>query len=403
LEKLGALRLAWLSQLDPSLPQRDELMGLEDEIVLTARRPVMEAAFAATAEEQPGVVVRRGVGMAESLVGRGSQPGVPHVVGVRTEAGEQLACDLVVDATGRHTAIAERIEAVGGRRPIETHFENTTIYYSRHYRSRTGTLPAYRGGPLFQAGESIGLFLLIGDNATWCLALWGMAEDKVLRRLRRSDVFDAVVRAFPERAQWLETGLPLGDVVPFRCDADLTRSFLVDGQPVVTGLVAIGDAHAFTEPRLGRGTLLGVMQAVALRDALRAHADERPEAIAVACEEAFEERVGPWLQATNAAGRSFAAEARAYAAAGSGGGGGDAVDFGPARRGVELGQAFERAARVDAEVAQWLYQLAGCALHPRELFGRPGVVDRIMQRGAEVPRGPVEPTRRQLLELLTVG
>ena len=65
---------------------------------LTGRRPVVEAAVGRVAARTPGVDVRRGVAVKGLLAGGDLVDGVPHVVGVVTDDGDELRADLVVDA-----------------------------------------------------------------------------------------------------------------------------------------------------------------------------------------------------------------------------------------------------------------------------------------------------------------
>ena len=55
---------------------------------VTARRPVAEAAIAGVAAATDNLEVRRGVGVVGLLTGEATAAGVPHVVGVRTDGGE---------------------------------------------------------------------------------------------------------------------------------------------------------------------------------------------------------------------------------------------------------------------------------------------------------------------------
>ena len=86
-----------------------------------------------------------------------------------------------------------------------------------------------------------------------------------MRALRRVDVFDRVVRSYPLAAHWVD-GEPLTDVDVFARIEDRHRQYWVDDQPVVTGLVAVGDAWACTNPSLGRGATIGLRQHVAHRN-----------------------------------------------------------------------------------------------------------------------------------------
>jgi 2-polyprenyl-6-methoxyphenol hydroxylase-like FAD-dependent oxidoreductase len=393
LERLGAYRWNFLDQLEPSLPDRVEVMQREPVISLTARRPTMEAAFARAAEETPRLTVRRGVALRSYAVGAPDGDGIPHVCGVVLESGELLDADLVIDATGRNSRIKERLVEIGARSPVDSQLDNSTIYYTRYYRSPSGELPEYSGGAGFIGGQSIGLFWIPADNATWCLSVWGMADDAALRPLRQEQIFNAVAGRFPDRQVWLE-GEPISDIVPLVSAGDMTRSFVIDETPVATGVVAVGDAHAFTEPRLGRGTTFGVMDAVTLRDTVRAHLGQGPTGFALAYHEAYGRELGPWLRAANSAGRNFTKETRAYIT-------GDGPEFDAANRGMVLNRALVNASRVDSEVGRWLLDLAGGLAHPADLFGRAGVVDRILELGDhETEAAAAGPTRNELLGLL---
>ena len=77
------------------------------------------------------------------------------------------------------------------------------------------------------------------------------------------------MQALPLAAHWLD-GEPLEDeVVVMAKIEDRHRSFTVDGMPVATGVVAVADSWACTNPSLGRGATLGMLHALALRDTVR--------------------------------------------------------------------------------------------------------------------------------------
>ncbi len=72
-----------------------------------------------------------------------------------------------------------------------------------------------------------------------------------------------------------------------------------DGAPCATGIVAIADAWAATNPSVGRGASIGVMHAVALRDVLRsAPPGGDPVALALAFDAATGETVAPYARDT---------------------------------------------------------------------------------------------------------
>ena len=85
-------------------------------------------------------------------------------------------------------------------------------------------------------------------------------------------MWERVVRSYPLVAHWAD-GEPLDDDIAVMAKIeDRHRAFVVDGEPVVTGVAALGDAWACTNPSLGRGATIGLLHARALRDAIRTHA-----------------------------------------------------------------------------------------------------------------------------------
>ena len=109
-------------------------------------------------------------------------------------------------------------------------------------------------------------------------------------------MFERVWRAFPDHAQWLD-GEPISDMATMSGAVDRSRHFVVDGTPVVTGMLTIADAAACTNPSVGRGMSLGLLHTVAIRDVVREHLDD-PVALALAFHAATVEQLDPWHQAT---------------------------------------------------------------------------------------------------------
>ena len=111
--------------------------------MLTGRRPLVESALAEAAASHPGHQQSAGVWRpAPSSTGKATRAGVLHVRGVRTENGEELTADLVVDLTGRRSQLPRWLVEAGGRPPREVCEDSGFMYYARHYRSPDGTMPA---------------------------------------------------------------------------------------------------------------------------------------------------------------------------------------------------------------------------------------------------------------------
>ena len=235
---------------------------------LTARRPVLEAVFAAQAETAKGVEVRRGTAVTGLLTGASAIPGVPHVAGVRTKAGEAIPAELVVDMSGRRSALPDWLAAIGARRPPQELEDCGCVYYGRHFESADGSVPPLLGPPQIHWGTITSL-TLPADNGTWSVGLVTSSKDTALRPLREIDRWQTVVRGLPLVAHWLD-GSPIDEGVRVIARLeDRYRGFVVDGMPVATGVVAVADSWACSNPANGRGASIGMLHALTLRDRLR--------------------------------------------------------------------------------------------------------------------------------------
>ena len=92
---------------------------------------------------------------------------------------------------------------------------------------------------------------------------------------------------------------------------DRYRSYVVDGDPVVTGVVAVGDSWSCTNPSLGRGTSIGILHAKALRDVLREIDTADHEQLVRRFDELTRNEIEPWYRRTLAFDRHRLAEIEA--------------------------------------------------------------------------------------------
>ena len=120
---------------------------------------------------------------------------------------------------------------------------------------------------------------------------------------------DEHIRACPLHAHWLD-GTPITEILSMSGVVDRYRSFLVDDAPVATGLLAVGDAWASTNPSAGRGLTVGMLQAVRLRDALRDVTDD-PRTLVRHYHEMTEAEITPWYRSQMAMDRARFAEMEA--------------------------------------------------------------------------------------------
>ncbi len=356
---------------------------------VTGRRTTIEWVLATAAADESGVDVRRGAAIAGLLTGPAVTDGVPHVTGVRLTEGEEIAADLVVDATGRRSPTTDWIAEIGGRAPEEEAEDFGFTYTGRFFRSADGSVPELPGAVLTPAG-SISLLCIPADNGTWSTTVYSASSDAPLRRLRDAETFERVVRECAGFEPWLD-GEPISDMVSMSGIVDRTRHFVVDGAPVVTGMISIADAHACTNPSIGRGMSLGLLHTAVMRGAVRAHLDD-PVALALAFDEATRAEVDPWHDATRAIDRGRIAEIRAVI---------DGTEPPPDPTGG-IAPALFTAATVDEKAARWALEIIGCWTLPLEVFSREGAVDHVLSVAKKVPPLPqVGPSRERLLELVS--
>src|SRR3954451_4792845 len=139
---------------------------------------------------------------------------------------------------------------------------------------------------------TISYITLPADNNVWAITVWCASGDQPLKALRSLNTFKKVVALSPMQAPWLE-GEAITDVLPMSGTVDRYRRFLVNGKPVVTGMVAVADAWACTNPSAGRGISLGLAHAVGLRDSIREAGDDAVR-LALALHELTEAELTPW-------------------------------------------------------------------------------------------------------------
>lgn len=382
----GCIWVDPLSSLPPQLTDTSPRPDDDRFRFITGRRPVLEAVVARAADEHPdehpGVTVRRGVGVRGLLAEPATAQRAPHVDGVTLDGGEELRADLVVDAMGRRTKLGNWLEALDGPAPYLESEDSGFVYYSRYF---TGPdLPVVKGPPVAALG-SISVLTLPGDNSTWSVTVWAPSADTALRGLRDAERFTNVLRSCPLQAHWL-AGEPITDVVVMAGVLDRYRRFVVDGRPVVTGVVAVGDAWACTNPSAGRGLSVGLLHAQRLRDVVREGLGD-PEALVRRFDASTQRDVAPFYWNQIAADRARITEMDALRA------GSTPPPGDPVLRAIGVAMMH------DADVFRGMAETTMCLALPGEVFARPGFMDKVAPFSDVIPTALPAPTRRQLLGL----
>ena len=135
-------------------------------------------------------------------------------------------------------------------------------------------------GPAQIHWGTVSSLTLPADNGTWSVVVVTGSKDTALRSLREADRWEAVVRGLPLVSHWLD-GTPIDDGVQVMARLeDRYRGFVVDGNPVATGVVAVADSWACSNPANGRGASIGMLHALTLRNQLRVVGVDDPAAFA---------------------------------------------------------------------------------------------------------------------------
>jgi flavin-dependent dehydrogenase len=247
------------------------------------------------------VEFRDGVKVTGFVAEPDSAAGLPRVTGVKVQnaAGEseQISADLVIDASGRNTKLDQWLVAVGGAQP-KLEAEACGIFYSsRFYRLREG---AERPGGV-QGGDlgylKLGVFP--GDAGIFSITLCASPHDEGLGAILHEEGFEAAARALPSTTNWVDPAIsePISGVHGMGKLENSRRSLIHDGEPIVLGLLAIGDALIHTNPLNGRGCTLAWLGGQLVATSLAEHPDDL-RAVALALEAGVEREIVPSYTAT---------------------------------------------------------------------------------------------------------
>jgi len=186
-----------IAAIPPAIQDRARRPDDERFRFVTGRRPVFEAVVAAAAAKTPHLDIRRGVRVAGLTSGPSVIAAVPHVTGIRLTTGELVAADLVIDATGRRSKLADWLAAIGASALGVESEDFGFVYYTRYFAGPTPPMPM---APLLSELGSVSLLTLLSDNDTWSLTFYGMSADSALKRLNDPAKFTDVVKACPLHA-----------------------------------------------------------------------------------------------------------------------------------------------------------------------------------------------------------
>ena len=258
-------------------------------VSICARRPVFEIALRRAVDAEPRITVEADTRVVGLLAGSARPNGGVRITGTRTDDGQEIEADLVVDALGRTSQLPSWLDALGARSPLERRAECGLLYYSRHFRFRPGVempaVPALLRGPRGEIGY-MAYSVFVEDNRTFAPVLMIPPWERDLRALRFEEAYMAAALAMPALVPWVhpDQSDPITPVLPMGSLQNLHRSLLVDGEPVAVGIQPIGDALCHTNPTFAYGASLSLRHGFTLAR-ITSQADDARE-IALAFDDA---------------------------------------------------------------------------------------------------------------------
>ena len=252
--------------------------GDDDLTSLLCRRTTFERVLHAYASEQPHIELQSGVKV--SGVQHTRDHAVPRLTGLTLQQGEthrEMTTEAIIDTTGRASRFPAWLRDIGAAFTEEQH-EAGIIYYTRYYRLLDGVEAPERTNHSSMGDLGYLKFgVFPGDRQTFSLTLAIPTVETDLRLLKNSDVFSQVCQRLPALVPWLDPKCsePTTGVYVMGGLRNTFRQFVVDGQPVVHGFYAVGEAAIHTNPLYGRGCSLSFLHAHLLADAVAAHSDDR--------------------------------------------------------------------------------------------------------------------------------
>lgn len=252
---------------------------------LWSRRPAFELAIRRVAEAEPGVTivapaVVRGL-VVDNVSGRLRISGV--VLADRT----RIDADVVLDCAGRRSPVPRWLAEHGieVRQEIQ---DCNTVYHARYYRLRSDS-----GVSLFgilgatQQLDRVRILGFPGDHDTYGLAFFIEPDDEEFKVVRQDWAWNTVFAAIPLLAAWADpdVGTPLTGVQFMGGHQNMRAHYVVDGAPLVHGLLPVGDSLCTTNPMYGWGASMALTYAFAAVEATTANQGD-PESAALAYDDA---------------------------------------------------------------------------------------------------------------------
>lgn len=215
---------------------------------------------------------------------------------------EELAANLVVDASGRNSSMPKWLKDLGYNPPVETTIDSFLGYASRWYRQKEGFPADWQGVTVMAKApeNSRGGVLFPVEGNRWVVTLAGLGRDypptdeegflAFARSLRSPILYEAIADAEP-----------LSPIYGYRRTENRLRHYEKLSK-LPEGLVIVGDAVCAFNPVYGQGMTISAMGALTLDECLREQFKTSKRSLK-GLTQRFQKRLAqvnetPWLMAT---------------------------------------------------------------------------------------------------------
>ncbi|MFE9424111.1 FAD-dependent oxidoreductase [Kitasatospora sp. NPDC006697] len=235
------------------------------QFMIACSRPLLDQAVREAVLAEPRITLRERTG-AQGLLGDPER-----VTGVLVQ-GEEVAADLVVDATGRGSRLEQWLPALGLPVPEIDRVDPGIVYATRIYRAPHGMAAAFPVVSVYadhrdgRPGRNGVVLPIEGDR--WMVTLSGTRNGEPGGTEAEFTAFANALR-HPVVAGLIAGAEPLTGVQRTRSTAS-RRLFCERAERWPAGLLAIGDALAALNPVYGHGMSAAALEAVALDGVLAA-------------------------------------------------------------------------------------------------------------------------------------
>lgn len=303
LETAGAQRIDWIKDLEFHTVYGELPRFVSDYRVLTCSRPLLEWTTRRRLTAHPRIrfiETREAVGLLPN-------PQKTRVVGVRTrernpeahEIGkeEELAADLVVDASGRDSHVLEWLKELGYEQPKEIVIDGQVSYATRYFQRPKEFRPNWQVLALLNSWPEIrrgGIILPLEGNR-WITTVAGIGDD---RPPTDEAGFQAFVEGMnpPVLAEAMKQAEPISPIYGYQRMENRWRHFeRLARWP--EGLLVCGDAVCTLNPYYGQGMAVAAQAALALDQVLKdGNQRDTAQRFQKALAKVF---AGPWVLATS--------------------------------------------------------------------------------------------------------